>query len=119
MATDKQIEANRKNSQLSTGPQTPAGLKTSSQNATKRGYTGKSLILTDEEQEPYAAHVRAYTANYGPIDGVEADLLNAVHHHQLHKAKGLPWSPSENGFFRKHFSRSFRFNELQESIHLG
>jgi len=46
MATDKQIEANRKNSQLSTRP-SESGQQRSSQNATKHGYTGKSLILTD------------------------------------------------------------------------
>jgi hypothetical protein len=168
MPTEKQIEANRQNSQPSTGATTPEGKQRSSQNALKRGYTGKTLVLSESEQEPYTAHVASFTANYAPADGVESnlcsqladihwsiqqisvdladmnatlseasaelraqgatalaraaalaaidvenrllamqsarkeaakvDLLAAVHQHQLHKAKDLPWVPADGGF---------------------
>jgi len=186
MATDKQIEANRQNSQHSTGP-SESGKQRSSQNATKHGFTGQTLVLTEAEREPYAAHVISYTTKYAPADGAEVDLcteladirwclhqislqlvhmnsllaeataeqrasgatalasltalaptikslntlnlydqrrrraandveqrllamqhdrlkaaheelVNATMHHQLFKAKGLPWTPAENGF---------------------
>ena len=87
MATDQQIEANRRNSQLSTGPISPAGRDRSSQNATKHGYTGKTLVLTEAEREPYAAHVVSFTTKYAPVDGVESTLCYqlAEIHRTLHQ----------------------------------
>ena len=41
MASEKQIEANRRNSQKSTGPNTPEGLLRSSMNAHKHGMQAK------------------------------------------------------------------------------
>jgi len=87
MASDRQIEANRQNSQLSKGPSSPAGLKTSSQNATKHGFTGQTLVIAEAEREPYAAHVISFTTKYAPAEGVEANLCSQLAdiHWSLHQ----------------------------------
>ena len=45
MATDRQIEANRKNAQKCTGPRTEKGRARSSQNALKTGLDAKSVRI--------------------------------------------------------------------------
>jgi hypothetical protein len=56
------------NANKSTGPITPEGKARSSQNSTKHGFTGQSLVLVPEEREHYAAHVEAYFDRYQPFD---------------------------------------------------
>ena len=53
MATTEQINANRENAKLSTGPTSPEGIARSSQNALKHGLLGRTVHLTLEEEEPY------------------------------------------------------------------
>jgi hypothetical protein len=49
MISDKQLEANRANSQKSTGPKTEAGKKRSSLNAVRHGLTGHVVVLPEED----------------------------------------------------------------------
>ena len=56
MTTEKQIEANKRNALVSTGPLTPEGKALVSQNAVKHGIFAKDLIITagdgkEDEQE--------------------------------------------------------------------
>ena len=53
MATEQQINANRENAKLSSGPTSPEGIARSSQNALKHGLLGRTVHLTPEEEEPY------------------------------------------------------------------
>ena len=53
MATTEQINANRENAKLSTGPTSPEGAARSSQNALKHGLLGRTVHLTPDEEEPY------------------------------------------------------------------
>jgi hypothetical protein len=87
MATPQQIEANRKNAQSSAGATTEAGKKRSSLNATKHGFTGQSLILSDEEKEAYEFHVLAYMDEYAPKTHIETNLVQqfADAHWSLHQ----------------------------------
>ena len=48
MATQRQIEANRRNAQKCTGPRTPEGKARSSRNALKTGIDAKSAVLPSE-----------------------------------------------------------------------
>src|SRR5205823_6356062 len=50
MASEKQIEANRRNAQLSTGPTTPAGKAVVSQNAFQHGLRSSKVIWAGEEE---------------------------------------------------------------------
>ena len=53
MATDAQIAANRRNSQKSTGPKTPEGKKTVSQNAVRHGLLSTNVLVPGEDPEAY------------------------------------------------------------------
>ena len=66
MSTNAQITANQQNAKLSTGPTTEAGKQISSQNATRHGFTGLSLIVTPDEKEAYETHVAAYLEYHQP-----------------------------------------------------
>jgi hypothetical protein len=54
MSTETQINANRLNSQKSTGPRTPDGKAKVSQNAVTHGLTALRPILTNEDPDEYA-----------------------------------------------------------------
>ena len=45
MSTAAQIEANRQNAQLSSGPTSPAGKQRSSLNSTVHGFTGQTVMV--------------------------------------------------------------------------
>ena len=53
MATLKQIAANRRNAQKSTGPKTPEGQKTVSRNAITHGLTAARAVVLPEEQQEF------------------------------------------------------------------
>jgi len=78
MPTNAQITANQQNAKLSTGPTTEAGLKRSSQNACKHGFTGQTLVITPQEKEAYEAHVRAYMAAHKAIDHKHIQLVQQL-----------------------------------------
>src|SRR4029077_17638964 len=64
MTSFRQIEANRRNAQLSTGPVTEEGKKKSRQNAVRHGLTAETVIDALEDAEDYAAFEMAVTADY-------------------------------------------------------
>ena len=49
MATLKQFEANRRNSQKSTGPKTPEGKSAVSMNALRHGLRARTVVLPGED----------------------------------------------------------------------
>ena len=56
MISEKQLEANRRNAQRSTGPQSVEGKAKSSRNNLRHGLTGQISLLPTEDRE---AHDRA------------------------------------------------------------
>jgi len=68
MSTQAQIDANRANSQQSTGPQTDAGKAISSLNAVKHGLTGATIFFTNPaDASRYATHAADYQCLYQPL----------------------------------------------------
>jgi hypothetical protein len=67
MATEDQIKANQENSKLSSGPRSESGLKSSSQNATKHGFTGHTLCLPPEEEEPFREFKEKHLTELQPV----------------------------------------------------
>ena len=55
MATNKQIEANRRNATKSTGPKTEAGKQTSRTNAWKHGLAAKNMLYSPMRHEDHNA----------------------------------------------------------------
>jgi len=73
-ATAVQIEANRANAQLSTGPRTEEGKQRSSQNSLKHGVTAKSDVLPTEDPDPYKRFARALIADLKPQGELETQI---------------------------------------------
>ena len=75
MATNKQIEANRRNAQKSTGPRSLEGRARSARNALKDGYTAETVVLTLEEQPRFDRMHQDFTDQYQPITICEEQYL--------------------------------------------
>src|SRR6202142_4084807 len=70
-----QIEANRRNARLSTGPKTEEGKTKSRRNAIRHGLTAETVIDALESAEDYAAFELAVTSDYDARTAVERELV--------------------------------------------
>jgi hypothetical protein len=75
MTSFRQVEANRRNAQNSTGPKTEAGKQRSRGNAVRHGLTAETVIATLEDAEDYKAFEVAITADYDAQSAVERELV--------------------------------------------
>jgi hypothetical protein len=71
MATESQINANRENAKLSSGPQTAEGKAKSSRNNTKFGLFAINNCVQPEEKEDYENFCTALWTTLAPADPVE------------------------------------------------
>ena len=78
MSSFRQIEANRRNARLSTGPVTEEGKRKSRQNALRHGLTAETVIDALEDAEDYAAFEMAVAADYDAQSAVERELVLRV-----------------------------------------
>jgi hypothetical protein len=91
MASDAQINANRRNAQKSTGPRTPEGKAISSRNSMVHGLTSQSPQLPGEDSADLTALRDEYIEHYEPVGPIEADLVEriAIAHYRLKRAARL------------------------------
>jgi hypothetical protein len=75
MTSFKQIEANRRNAQKSTGPITQEGKLQSRCNAVRHGLTAETVIGALEDAEDYKAFEAAIIADYDAQSAVERELV--------------------------------------------
>ena len=75
MTSLKQIEANRRNAENSTGPRSKAGKQRSSRNAIRHGLTAETVIEPLEDAEDYSAFEEAIAASFDPETAVERELI--------------------------------------------
>jgi len=75
MTSFRQIEANRRNAQLSTGPVTEEGKRRSRLNAVRHGLAAETVIDALEDAEDYQAFELAVTADYDAQSAVERELV--------------------------------------------
>ena len=73
-----QLAANRANSQLSTGPVTPAGQAASSLNALKTGLTGRTVLLPGDDTAEYSSRLENATAHHRPVTDEEKSLVQSL-----------------------------------------
>lgn len=80
MSSTAQILANRENATHSTGPQTPQGKQTSSQNATRHGLTGSATVLAHESQDDFEQLAATIPEEYEPQRDNETFLVAQMIH---------------------------------------
>lgn len=101
--SSKKVEANRKNAQNSTGPQTEAGKAKSAGNSYKHGFFAKNLFLTPEQvakdKADYLAVADGFQAHYQPVGYVENLWVEKIATQVLrsarllaHEQKVLSWT---------------------------
>lgn len=78
MARKAQIEANRRNARLSTGPRSAAGRDASSRNALRHGLTAEQVVIFGEAAEDFARFHEEMSAALAPADAVEEELAARV-----------------------------------------
>jgi hypothetical protein len=75
MTSLRQIEANRRNSLKSTGPNTSEGKERSRCNAVRHGLTAETVIGLLEDAEDYRAFEAAIIGDYDAQSAVERELV--------------------------------------------
>jgi hypothetical protein len=75
MTSPRQIDANRRNTRLSTGPVTEEGKHRSRRNAVRHGLTAETIIDALEDAEDYAAFEMTVTADFEATSAVERELV--------------------------------------------
>ncbi len=78
MSTPAQIEANRQNSQLSSGPKSPEGRQKVSLNAVKTGLTGATVLLPSDDVALYERHTANAFAAWQPETDREKMLVQSI-----------------------------------------
>ncbi|MGA2711892.1 MAG: hypothetical protein ABSG41_02210 [Bryobacteraceae bacterium] len=78
MISEKQLAANRRNAQHSTGPKTEEGKRTSSHNACRHNLTGQVTAMTDEDRIAHDAFSAAIIASMAPEGALEIQLAQRV-----------------------------------------
>ncbi len=75
MASDKQIQANRRNALKSTGPRTEEGKQASRRNALRHGLTAERLVLVGEDPGRFKALSAALVEEFSPVGPTEEFLV--------------------------------------------
>jgi hypothetical protein len=78
MATEKQIEANKRNAQKSTGPTTEVGRSKSSRNALKHGLTAEQVTMEGEEPQQFEAFRDDILESLSPQGAIEEQLAEQI-----------------------------------------
>jgi hypothetical protein len=78
MPTEKQIAANRRNAQKSTGPKTDHGKSISRLNARREGFTGQIIILDAEDRPHFEKFKSDLIADLRPKTTLELSLAHGI-----------------------------------------
>ena len=78
MATDRQIAANRRNAQKSTGPKTDEGKAASRLNAVRHGFASQNFLLKAEDHDEFAAYRADFIATHQPANATEMFLVDQI-----------------------------------------
>ncbi len=78
MATQKQIDANRRNAQRSTGPKTPVGKAISSRNALTHGLRARAALLPGEDKNSFFRLFKAFRDHFHPLGRFEEVLVEQM-----------------------------------------
>src|SRR6516165_10158889 len=113
MSSFRQIEANRRNARLSTGPVTEDGKRKSRQNALRHGLTAETVIDALEDAEDYAAFEMAVTTDYDARSAVERELVLRLASllWRLRRATAI-----ESGLFKIQAKQLLQFRQRRQAL---
>jgi hypothetical protein len=74
----RQLEANRRNSGLSTGPKTSEGKERARRNALKHGLSGEGIVLPEEEEQIVEERLDDWSETLQPASGYEEWLTEQI-----------------------------------------
>jgi hypothetical protein len=121
MATQRQIDANRRNAARSKGPVTPEGKEKSSRNSTTHGLSARKIfVLVNESDEVFGDLVAGFVRHYQPGTELEHELcLNIAHTHwRIHRLAVI-----ETGMFDRELARQEKIErrdtDIEEHIRLA
>ena len=102
--SDKQLAANRRNAQHSTGPKSPEGKERSALNGFKHPELGLTALMVDEDREAQTAFVREYITDLDPRGAVELQLARtlAMDNWRLNRIKAVEENIFAWGFAVEH-----------------
>jgi hypothetical protein len=78
MATIRQMQANRRNAQKSTGPRSPEAKEKVRFNALVHGLRAQSTVILGESQDEFDQHLARVTAAWDPQDDFEQSLVEQI-----------------------------------------
>ena len=78
MTSPKQVQANRENARLSTGPRTEEGKERTARNAIKHGFRAKEPLIPGEDPEEFTRHGAELVVEFAPISVVEQNLVEQL-----------------------------------------
>ena len=78
MISERQLEANRRNAQRSTGPRTEEGKKASALNARRHNLTGQVTAMTDADRIMHDAFSASIVENLAPEGAMETQLAQRI-----------------------------------------
>ena len=78
MVSEKQLAANRRNAEKSTGPKSAEGKSNSSRNNLRHGLTGHISLLPAEDREAHDAFCNELTESLTPETPMERQLANSI-----------------------------------------
>jgi len=112
MTSSRQIDANRRNAQFSTGPVTAAGKQRSRRNAIRHGLTAETIIDALEDAEDYAAFELAVAADFEARSAVERELVLRLASllWRLRRATAI-----ESGLFKIQAKQLLRFRQARSA----
>lgn len=80
MSSQAQIDANRENSLLSTGPLSPEGKTASAQNALTHGFSASYAVIAPEQRQDFDALQLALHSSIQPLGPIEDFLFRRIVH---------------------------------------
>jgi hypothetical protein len=78
MLSQRQLDANRRNAQFSTGPRTPEGRAVVGLNALRHGLSAQITVLPNENPEEFQELLDAFLAEYQPAGPTETLLVEQM-----------------------------------------
>lgn len=115
MASQKQIEANRRNARRSTGPRTAAGKAVSKRNAVKHGVLSSNAVSPYEDRERYDALQAQLVSELEPETALECALVERLTN-LLWREKRLAEAETEKFTMRNRSADEARFGPSSRTL---